>query len=589
MLAVALYSFFRWRELTARWASESEELHTKTAEVNQLEEILKAKSEELGKYAHIPDVIEKSKRLRDEITNKINEANKQSAEIIKKGQEDARNLHRKEIEDAEDHLEQVREETEILIKEVQKRRIDIIYEAEQKAIEKTRKLISESIDKRDNMIYKAEEKAKELLNSSISFCKELRQKAVTEAKLIAAEAYQAKDQYDYYEKAAQAMKNIIEGYGDAYMNHMSSMLDDWSDEFAYDKAAASLRGARERTKLMIKIRQAAVSDYVEVGRKEFASNFVLDAFNGKFESIIARLKPGKYNTLVQEIKDAYILVNVNGKGFRNTRITNEYLDSRLDELKWANAVQELKIRQQEEQRAIREQIRDGQKAKREIERALKQARKEEEKVEKALAQARREFELAATDQKAKYLTKIQELEDKLSETEGYIRRTQSLAEQTKQGHVYIISNIGSFGENVYKIGLTRRLNYMERVNELGDASVPFRFDIHAAIWSEDAPALEYALHKKFLNYQINKVNRRKEFFRVNIADIQSIVSEMNLAVAWTLKADAADYYESIRIDKQIASDPDFRKKWTDEQLKNQFENAFDEDEANEEINLIDVV
>lgn len=431
--------------------------------------------------------------------------------------------------------------------------------------------------------------AEELLNSTISFCKELRLKAETQAKLIADEAYKAKDQYDFYEKAAQAMKNVIEGYGDAYMNHMSSMLDDWADEFAYDKAAASLRGARERTKLMIKLRHAAVSDYAEVGRKEFASNFVLDAFNGKVESIIARLKPGKYSTLVQEIKDAFVLVNVNGKGFRNTRITNEYLESRLDELKWANAVQELKIRQQEEQRAIREQIRDEQKAKREIERALKQARKEEERVEKALAQARREFEQATTDQKSKYLSKIQELEGKLLETEGYIKRTQSLAEQTKQGHVYIISNVGSFGENVYKIGLTRRLNYMERVNELGDASVPFRFDIHAAIWSEDAPALEYSLHKKFLNYQINKVNRRKEFFRINIADIQSVVTELNLPVSWTLKAEAADYYESLRIDRQIAADPDFRKKWTDEQLKVQFENPFDEDQENELANMVDVV
>lgn len=587
MLGVTLYSYFRWREILALWTEESDELKSKFAELEIQKEDLKTKLDELEKYIHIPDIIEKSKKLKDEIDRRINQANLQSAQIIEKARDSARNVHRKEIDDAEFHLQQVQEETDKLNTDARQQCVNLIFDAEQEAA----KIVSNARIKAETRI-RSQSKVKEseeLLESTISFCRDLKRNVEKKAEEVAGDAIKAKNQLDYYEKAAQAMKNVIEGYGDAYMNHMSSMLDDWAEEFAYDKAAANLRGSRERTKTMIKLRFAAVSDYVEVGRREFAINFVLDAFNGKVDSIIPRLKPGNYGTLVQEIKDAFILVNVNGKGFRNSRITDEYLESRLDELKWAHAVQEVRIRQQEEQRAIREQMRDEQKARKEIERAIKQARRDEERVEKALAQAKNEFEKASSEEKEKYLLKIQELEGKLSETEGYIKRTQSLAEQTKQGHVYIISNIGSFGENVYKIGLTRRLDVKDRVNELGDASVPFRFDIHASIENDDAPALEYAIHKKLLNYQINKVNRRKEFFKINLSEIQAALKDMNLDVKWTLKAEAAEYYESLRIEKQIAENADFRKKWTNEQLNLKFDNSFDEDLENETEDMVEVI
>ncbi|MES1524119.1 GIY-YIG nuclease family protein, partial [Vibrio cholerae] len=91
----------------------------------------------------------------------------------------------------------------------------------------------------------------------------------------------------------------------------------------------------------------------------------------------------------------------------------------------------------------------------------------------------------------------------------------------KAGHVYVISNIGSFGDNVYKIGMTRRLEPMERVKELGDASVPFSFDVHAMIYSENAPALENELHKKFDFQRLNLINTRKEFFAVTLDEIKN--------------------------------------------------------------------
>ena len=584
LFSIALYSFFKWRELQNEWDELTTDSQEKLVKISNENDLLRIQVKQLDRLAHIPDIIEKSKKLQEIIDLKIQDATAKAEEIIKKVKDDARSVRRKEIEDAEEHLEQVRSESERIHSDTTKRKEEIIYEAEQTALSITSNATfkSETRIRSQSVIKEAEE----MLNSTILFCTNLKKGAELKAKEVAGDAFLAKNQFEFYEKAAQAMKNVIDGYGDAYLNNISTLLDDWANEYGYDKAAANLRGARDRTKLMIKLRHAATSDYVEVGRKEFATNFVLDAFNGKVDSILARLKPGNYIRLVQEIKDSFILVNVNGKGFRNSRITEEYLESRIDELKWAHSVQELRISQQEEQRAIREQMRDEQKAKREFDRAIKQARKEEERLEKALSLVRKEFENASMEQKSVFLSRIQELEGKLNETEGYIKRTQSLAEQTKQGHVYVISNIGSFGENIYKIGLTRRLNYMERVNELGDASVPFRFDVHASIWDEDAPALEYIMHKKLVNYQVNKVNRRKEFFKVSLADIRTIITDMGKTANWTMKAEAAEYYESVNIDNRLERDAEFRAKWTEEQLKIKFENSFDEDESIETVDQL---
>jgi hypothetical protein len=120
------------------------------------------------------------------------------------------------------------------------------------------------------------------------------------------------------------------------------------------------------------------------------------------------------------------------------------------------------------------------------------------------------------------------------------------------GHVYVISNIGSFGEDVYKIGMTRRLEPMDRVIELGDASVPFPFDVHAMIRSDDAPTLEKHLHKHFMMDQVNKLNPRKEFFKLGIANIKQAVDELGIEAHWTLTADAREYRESLAMVTPIA-------------------------------------
>lgn len=140
---------------------------------------------------------------------------------------------------------------------------------------------------------------------------------------------------------------------------------------------------------------------------------------------------------------------------------------------------------------------------------------------------------------------------KLKETKKNKEDVLYRVQNTRAGYVYIISNIGSFGENVFKIGMTRRLEPLDRVKELGDASVPFTFDVHGMIFSEDAPALENALHKAFTERRLNRVNERKEFFRVDLKEIENVVKKNhNKTVEFTKLAEAEEYRKSVQIEKK---------------------------------------
>ncbi len=385
--------------------------------------------------------------------------------------------------------------------------------------------------------------------------------AEARAKEIAGEAYEIAGKAKDYEKTAVAMKNVIEGYGDRYLKPTYSLLDDLAEDFGYTEAGQQLKLARENSTRMINAGTAAVCDYAQASRKDTAIAFVIDAFNGKVDSILSKVKKDNYGTLEQKIKDAYELVNFNGRAFRNAVITPEYLAARLEELKWGVRAQELKAQAQEEQRRLREQIREEERARREYEKAMKDAAKEEEMLRKAMEKAQKQIESANEANRAEYESKLEELKQKLAEAEERGQRALSMAQQTKHGNVYVISNLGSFGENVYKVGMTRRLDPLDRVRELGDASVPFPFDVHAIIESDDAPSLETSLHKALSLMQVNKVNPRKEFFRVTISDIKAMVEKMGLTTSWTMDAAAAEYRETLAIEAAMKNDPDAKRRW----------------------------
>ncbi len=386
------------------------------------------------------------------------------------------------------------------------------------------------------------------------------------AQEIAGDAFRALNEADAIAKVAAAMRNVVEGYGDRYLLPSFSLLDDLAEEYGFEEAGQQLRLSRERAKRMVEEKQAATCEYVEPHRRDTAIRFVIDAFNGRVDSILSRVKSDNFGTLDQQMRDAYAMVNHNGGAFRNARVSEAFLSARRDELRYASLVQALKERDREEQRRIREQIREEEKARREIERALRNAEKEEEALQKAMARIQAQVAKANDEQRAIFEAQLFELQAKLLEAESRGQRAMSMAQQTKAGHVYVISNVGSFGENMYKLGMTRRLEPLDRVKELGDASVPFSFDVHAMIWSEDAPRLEAQLHKVFVRAQVNKVNPRKEFFRVPLSEIRGYLDHHGVNANWTMAAAAAEFRETIALEKRLAESPAIASEWLSYQM-----------------------
>jgi len=252
---------------------------------------------------------------------------------------------------------------------------------------------------------------------------------------------------------------------------------------------------------------------------------MLRAFNGESDSFIARVSYRNVDAMEKRIKTAFDAINSITEKYDSCKLNPHYLDLRVQELQLVYEWEEAKQQEKEEQARIREQMREEEKAAREAEKAQQQAEKEEAKYQELLEKAQKDASAASEKDKEKLSAEIAELQQRIAEIEEK-KQAISQAMITKTGHVYIISNVGSFGENVYKIGMTRRLEPMDRVKELGDASVPFPFDVHAMIRTSDAPSLENALHKHFDRRRLNLENERKEFFRVSIDEIRDELDQL---------------------------------------------------------------
>lgn len=229
-------------------------------------------------------------------------------------------------------------------------------------------------------------------------------------------------------------------------------------------------------------------------------------------------------------------------------VPDAYIAAKKEEIKLAYEIEEYKARQAEERKLSLQAQREELAAQREIERELKRAQKDEQEAQVKLE--RRRIELAQAKSAAEIARlndHIQKLQAAIDEAQQRHERALSMAQQTRAGYVYVISNIGSFGEGVYKIGMTRRVEPMERVVELGDASVPFPFDVHAMIWSEDAPELEASLHRAFDDRKVNAVNGRKEFFRVSLDEVRSVLKDMDIDARLIDSPQAVQYRDTLAI------------------------------------------
>ena len=285
---------------------------------------------------------------------------------------------------------------------------------------------------------------------------------------------------------------------------------------------------------------------------------MLRAFNGESDSFIADVSWNNITRMEERIEKSFNAIN-KVYAAQGVYITREYADLKLQELRLAYEYKRKLHEEKEEQRAIREQMREEEKVRRDIENALAKAKKEEETYQKALDKARQEIAEAVGDKQEKLQQKISELEARILEAETNRERALSMAQQTRRGHVYIISNIGAFGNDVYKIGMTRRLDPLDRVRELGDASVPFPFDVHAIIYSEDAPALEASLHRAFDHKRMNLINMRKEFFRVTLEEIEQVVHQNGAEIEFTKIAEARDYRETMSKIKSLQPPPEIEE------------------------------
>lgn len=279
---------------------------------------------------------------------------------------------------------------------------------------------------------------------------------------------------------------------------------------------------------------------------------MLRAFNGESDVLISKVKWNNVNQMKERMQKLFDAINKLGQGFQ-VYLNSQYLDLKRKELILEYEYQAKRQKEKEEMRAIQEELREEEKARREFEQAQKEAEKEESNYQKALEKARREFEATTGEKHDKLQLQIEKLEQELREAQEKKERALSMAQQTKRGHVYIISNIGSFGENVYKIGMTRRLEPIDRVKELGDASVPFQFDIHAMIYSDEAPTLENELHKAFTNKKVNMLNYRKEFFNVTIDEIEQKIKEIGIDAEFSRLPEAMEYRETLAILEKLNS------------------------------------
>jgi hypothetical protein len=481
----------------------------------------------------------------------------------RKIQEEAQTLVTKAVEDCErlrkyDKLRDAETEVQLQLAHAMKEATSLRAEA-QSLVEETKAATAEERSQAFERANLIREQAEALLNQSTRDAGRIMADAEKRAEQIGGNAYIALRYKETLEQAVQALWNVTEGYGDRYVVPSHSLLDDLAANFGYTEAGQALRAAREQSRRMVEQKQASSCNYEEPDRRDRANRFVADAFNGRVDAILTRAKHDNYGTLEQEIRDAYSLVNLNGLCFRNARILPVYLDARLAELKWAVVVHELARRQREEQRYLNERLRDEEKARREYEEKMRQAAKEEELKKTAVEEAEKRFAGATAEQKARYEQELQKLRQDLSDA---TQRALTIAQQTKKGHVYVISNIGSFGEGVYKIGQTRRPDPQDRFYELNGASVPFEFDVHALIESDNAPALEHRIHQRFMAMQVNKINARKEFFRVSLTELHQEIDKLKQGEDFTIKewtdmATATEYKESLDID----NDPQKKEKW----------------------------
>ncbi|WP_372988281.1 DUF4041 domain-containing protein [Marinobacter sp.] len=275
------------------------------------------------------------------------------------------------------------------------------------------------------------------------------------------------------------------------------------------------------------------------------NKLMIGAFNAEVDLARSKMRHGSYDTAINKLEKSVKALEKLAETV-NVLISPRYLQAKEEELQiWHSDLvrrQEAKEQRKRERALLRQQNQElGRGSDDDDEEELGN---ELDACEKDLAKAREMALQIAGDDLAEMELKIAEIEEERRRLEEKFQRSISQAQITRAGYLYVISNVGSFGEDICKIGMTRRLEPMDRVVELGDASVPYRFDVHTLAFVQDAPKLEKQIHTVLTEKRVNRENHRKEFFYVTPAEAKGVMEEMGIKSSWYFEREAREYRES---------------------------------------------
>lgn len=315
---------------------------------------------------------------------------------------------------------------------------------------------------------------------------------------------------------------------------------------------------RENDKQIEKLLNQYASRYTTKANRTIYQLMVI-ALRAELQNILYNLKYDKLDDAIEKLKTVtqkYLVIASEGNQNIAGTLTKfigqiEYLFINAIKIEYNYYVKKEQARQ--EQIAIREQMKQEAEERRALEAEKAKIEKEESKYTSKINDLTAQLESASNEEIETLKAQILKLQAQLSDVIVQKDKIVNL-QNGKAGNIYIISNLGSFGDKMFKIGMTRRINPQDRVNELGDASVPFKFDVHSFIFSEDAVSLESALHERLNNQRVNKVNIRKEFFYSTVDELEQIVTEIDPTAEFNRTMAAEDYRQSLSSDENYTSD-----------------------------------
>ena len=496
-------------------------------------------------------------------------------------------LKYRSIQDAEKEAKTIliraNKEREKLVAQAKQKHIDATKESEsiltrvnlekEKVIKQIKQAQAATAQKIQDMLAVAKKEGETILSKASEEREAILAKVNIEEKNISEKLERAKVYAEDAWKAAFDKQNALAtDYDTAYSKYLSlvkevGILEDsaalsevgiYKPFFSYgtsDEYKDKLQKLFEKQRAMLKNDKAVmcckewmVGDSRREGQKMVTRNkkLTLRAFSGECDAIISKVNWDNVNKMEERIKRAFTKIN-ELNSVLDIQVTEEYLNLKLHELFARYELANMQYKEKEDRKRIAEELKEEEKILKEAEKAMKEVETEEQEFQKALDKAKDEFSKTAGEEAQKLSDRIKELETELKMAMEKKERVKSRAEQTKSGYVYFLSNIGSFGENIFKIGLTRRFEPMDRVKELSGAAVPFEYDVHALLFSANAPELETKLHKHFNNNKVNLINNRKEFFNITSEDIVNWAKNEGIKLAFSSTPEARTYRESLAL------------------------------------------